>query len=191
MLCAPELAYQIALGNKTQTRRPRKPGDKLIAIDGIKRVVSASGKLKHAVGSIRTVQYAYGKPCRWWHPEERHLLTFDGYLLHINHWENNALGIDYEDVLSREGFERLLIEITDIHAEDVRDISAEDAIAEACDGNSRYGFLKKWSSFYDATVLSQHDPLDTSTLFKVLKSRPAKKYDGFAYTFRIHSETRS
>lgn len=105
MLFTPELAKQIALEEKWQTRRPVKAGDKLITVDGIKKVVSAAGRTKHAVGSIRTVQYAYGKPCRWWHPEHQSLLKWQFYKNSVaDYGEKKAF-----EIMRGNGLQKLLI----------------------------------------------------------------------------------
>ena len=180
MLFTPELAKQIALEEKWQTRRPVKAGDKLITVDGIKKVVSAAGRTKHAVGSIRTVQYAYGKPCRWWHPEYKILTPWEQY--------ESALEVYGKDLafekMRRKGLTEFLIQITDIRQEDVRKITYNDVNAEGF--HLTHQFLRVWTGFYDpvGNKLLEQQLANMSGIN--LDDRPAHLYAGFAYTFKIY-----
>ena len=180
MLFTPELAKQIALEEKWQTRRPVKDGDKLITVDGIKKVVSAAGRTKHAVGSIRTVQYAYGKPCRWWHPDKQHLLP----LHRFEQLKSQNSNEQFEFLCRYEGYELFKIQITDIRQEDVRKIMHNDVEAEGF--HLTHQFLRVWTGFYDpvGNKLLEQQLANMSGIN--LDDRPAHLYAGFAYTFKIY-----
>ena len=178
------LVYEIILGEKTQTRRPIKPLEKLVMRDGLKTVLTASGRIKIQVGRDYATTYGRGKPCRWWHPERCDLLDYEAYL-DILSVENPQLS------LAGMGYKKLRRSITDIHVEDARHISFEDSVAEGFENELE--FWDVWCGFYDPVAAKHlkdyhrysHD-IDSATEY--LLTRPNDLYQAFAYTFHVKDE---
>ena len=175
------LVDKIILGEKTETRRPIKLLERLVMRDGLKTVLTASGRIKMQVGRDYAITYGRGKPCRWWHPERMELLDYETYL-DILSIENPQLS------LSGMGYKKLRIIITDISVEDVRYISPEDSVAEGFE--NELGFWKVWCGFYDPVALKRIKSADRSwelqtSVKEYLLTRPNDLYQAFAYTFNV------
>lgn len=192
------LAELIAQGKKTQTRRPVKTGDdlfhrwsgceKLAVVSYTKK--SNKFRLKMQVGRNYSIQYGYGRPCRWWHPESKELLSFED----LQEMKENTAGnkVDYPEILRDLGYELFRYILTDIRKEDVRSISLEDAISEGF--TREVGFWKVWTLFYDKKVAHHHLTIADGNNGYVtrdsgkdyLMARPDKLYQAWAYTFEIY-----
>lgn len=167
----PELLQKILDADKTQTRRPAKDGEQLITLDGLKMVLSYSGRIKYQVGRDYACTYGRGKPtARWAYSEagqNKLLLSWDEYC----NWKDHP---DFD-----EKYPLTRIRITDIRQQDVREISREDAIAEGF--FDTLGFLETWCTFYDEMALSHDFWFEKFRLAQ----RPDHLYNGFAYTFQL------
>lgn len=172
MLFKEELAQKILTGEKTQTRRPIKPGEQLVERDGLKTVLTAGGRVKYQVGRDYAVQYGRGKPCRWYGPS--YLLSWDAYQFNV---EQNG---EYAETIFRQsGFRPMRIVVTDIREEDVREINLHDSIQEGF--FDEINFLETWCEFYDLTALNHPYWFEKYRL----EARPDHLYQGFAYTFEL------
>lgn len=174
MLFKEELAQLIVRGKKTQTRRPFFKGDVLwnILVPSVYGLTKTGRyRLKMAIGKDYSVQYKYGKPCRWWHPERRELIPYNLYMKKREHD-----GDDWENIfINDKGWRPLRLIITDIRKEDVRNISHEDAIAEGF--LNRQGFWNVWCGFYDKKYQFAHKD--------ELMARNDDKYQAWAYSFSV------
>lgn len=184
MLFQERLANQIILGEKTRTLRPKKKGEKLVTVDGITKVLTKSGKTKHAVGSIRKIPYGRGLHGRWWHPEESALLKYPDYC-------NARKGFaNWENLLQDHGYIPLQYQITAIEEmPDVRNIDHQGALDEGfvC----KLDFLTTWMMLYDDTFAYRlqeetWNPDIPDYCPQWLYDRPDKKYQNqFWYTFKL------
>ncbi|MEL6526015.1 MAG: hypothetical protein AAFQ07_09930 [Chloroflexota bacterium] len=188
MLFKPELAQAIADLRKNQTRRPRKKGEQLIIRDDKKTIVTAGGRVKHQVGRDYAVPYKYGKPCRWIHKNTCELMKLEDYEHNLKvHGDVSA-----QWAFHQAGFIKMRIRITDIWQEDVRTISHEDAIAEACgDLAPKYAFLQTWLTFYDTALANrmlytEYDPnLPAHCPVFLWDEQYDTLFDGWAYKFEL------
>ena len=176
-----ELVDKIILGEKTETRRPIKPLERFVIRDGLRTVLTASGRIKLQFGRDYAITYGRGKPCRLWHPERCDLLDYEGYLdiLSVGNPQSSLAGM---------GYKKLRIVITDIHVEDVRYISFEDSVAEGF--VNELGFWDVWCGFYDTFALKRIKSTDRSwelwtSVKEYLLTRPNDLYQAFAYTFKV------
>lgn len=166
------LIEKIITGEKTQTRRLVKPGEKLVIRNGWKTVLLPSGRIKWQVGRDYAVQNGRGKPCVRWLPDQPESGFFNGneYIPHS---------------------QTLRITLLDIREEDARSISHLDSLEEGVgDLAPKYAFLNTWAKFYDPTIafdiwateydlnLPDHCPL-------WLWDRPDDRYLAFPLTFKI------
>jgi len=183
MLFKEDLAQKILLGEKTQTRRPVKPGETLVERDGLKTVLTAAGRIKYQVRRDYAVQTKRGKPGHWYDTKHRTLFGYEQY-----DWLVADQGqVSAEWIMHRNGVRKMRIRVTDIHQEDVRTISVADSFAEGF--YNPYGFLKTWCGFYDEPGLAilelkQSFIMDYG-ITGVLDERPDELYQGFAYTFEL------
>lgn len=146
MLFKPVLIDKILAGKKRQTRRPVKDED--ILLDGrvgkqkqhIEEYIEGTpiynqpyiDRVKWAVGNDYAVCPGHGKAGIWYACEP--LMMWVGKPDH------------YPDA------KPLRIRITRIRSEDVRNISAEDAVAEGFESTTE--FLVTWMNFYDKPTLN-------------------------------------
>ena len=187
MLFKPELAAKIVTGEKTQTRRPVRPGDELYEVEFVNVLgVTHNGRRKWEECSDYAVQYGRGKPTRWYRPATGHLLSYEDYVALSGHV---PVGFPDPDLRER-GFLPLRIQIMAIYREDVRKISHEDAIAEGFNRpDAKYAFLQTWCSFYSPSVLEQlrlafvDMPAEYCPDF--LWERPAHHFDAWVLEFRL------
>lgn len=168
MLFKPDLIDKIVRREKTQTRRPYYP-DKHDIVWSIAegkppeiRAIFVIGRRRWAVGRDYSVQPGRGKRGVWWDCEKREY--FDGA----------GTGV-YPD-----GFKPLRIRITRIRIEDVRLISANDAIAEGF--KDVWGFWATWCGFYDPKAVTLTNAL---IAFNGLHKRPDERYQAVALDFEI------
>lgn len=178
MLFKPQLINEIVLGNKTQTRRPIKPGEhqhteyKPFGVYQNKRE-------KVIIGKDYAVQPGRGQAGILWHPETKATITADGHQLVVS--RQSALGA---------GFVPLRIRILDIRSEDVRDISHADALAEGFCHAPKHEFLWTWCIFYDYSMyeellVTEYDPNSPGHCPLFLRVRPDEKYQAWVYTFEV------
>lgn len=170
MLFKPELAQKIVEGVKTQIRRPNKNFTTVTGANGKVLKVHANNRLKWKVGRDYSVQYAYGKPGRWWNPETKELLPYDKYEVFV---KSNSL-----DDATAMGYQPLRIRITRLRLEDVRCISEVDAVVEGFDCGLHFFYV--WCGFYDKSAI----PLIEKEL-GLIWSRPDKLYQAVAIDFEI------
>ena len=162
-----KLLKKILSGEKTQTRRVVKPGQKLITRDGLKTVIEPSGKIKYQVGRTYACTYGRGKGTAYYDVSQGKatLLT----------WDEVCVSKTYDDF--EQHYQPLHYLLLDIREEtDVRRISAEDAIAEGF--KSKEEFLKTWNLLHGTTGQIGDVIIDISNL------RP-DPYHAFAYTFKL------
>ena len=165
------LVDKIILGEKTETRRPIKLLERLVMRDGLKTVLTASGRIKMQVGRDYAITYGRGKPCRWWHPERCELLAYEIFQDSEDDW------------LDVDGYGKLHITCTDISVEDVRYISPEDSVAEGFE--DQIGFWKVWCGFYDKPAFKHVEFETVDKMSQYLMTRPDDLYQAFAYTFNV------
>lgn len=188
MLFKPELAQKIVESVKIQTRRPIKDNTYWMPYGSWEREtlrlkpykydsnrhniekILTDWRVKWQVGRDYSVQYAYGKPCRWWNPETKELLPYDEYEVFV---KSNSL-----DDATAMGYEPLRIRITRLRLEDVRCISEVDAVAEGFDCGLHFFYV--WCGFYDKPAI----PLIEKEL-GLIWSRPDKLYQAVAIDFEI------
>ena len=196
----PELIDEIVAGNKTQTRRPVKPGEvpfvmagdyeiaqtgnSIITLDNLTIAgVRQNGRLKYKVGRDYAIQPGRGKSCVWWHPRDKTWRTNADIRRHYPHGGDVRIN----------AYVRLRYRLTEICAEDVRNISHADAVAEGFHTRPKIEFLKVWCSFYDPPMedpmqdiidsgQNAHTPEYTP---EILKCRDDELYQGWVLTFEI------
>lgn len=181
MLFKPELALKILTGEKTQTRRPIKAGEKLVERDGLKTVLTAGGRIKIQVGRDYAVQFGYGKPTRFWNPETSEMMSWDAY--EANRVEHGDVHMFW--VFRQNGFIPMRIRMTEIRCEDVRNISYDDTLDEGFEYYEK--FLSVWCAFYDQKSLPivTDSYYSTSQIHVLMSARPEHKYQAWAYTFEL------
>jgi hypothetical protein len=160
---------------KDQTRRQAHTGDYLSA-DGL-TVYNAKGHIRFQVGQVKCVQPGRGKAGVW--VDKARIgtnlpATFDDYIV-----DCREQGID---VLQRpDFFIPLRIRITAIAREDVRQISAADALSEG--GYTTRKYIQLWSSLYDKTLGA--NVFWNDELYPTIYSRLAALYDCWALSFSV------
>ena len=188
MLFKKELAEKIMTGEKTQTRRPIKDGEKLRVkespfggVDPV-AVMQGNGRTKMRVGGDYAVQYGRGKPCRWFNPETKILMPWDDYQYSIEHGEVHA-----KWVFNQNGYKPMRIRVTDIRRVDVREINHADALAEGF--RSTREFWEVWCKFYDKPALKEMDnfscPEDWIAWIDDTREHVREMYFAWAYTFEL------
>lgn len=117
---------EIISGQKTQTRRLVKSGERLNMASLQNMVQTKTGRLKWQVGRDYAVQPGRGKPGVWWNSTTRE-------------WDEYA-------PMSRDGvadhWDSLRIRITDIRQKALHDIGEADARAEGCAGYTYYKHMR-------------------------------------------------
>jgi hypothetical protein len=128
---SPEL---ITKGLKTQTRRMVKDGQRFDVVDGKKTVFNPKGSIKWQVGRTYAVVPKRSKPAVWYRfrtgeLEFSHLASHD---IGSETYDENIVdnGLVRNEALASWGFKQLRVRILDIEKQYLRDITAEDAIAE-------------------------------------------------------------
>lgn len=178
MLFKVALAEKIIKGEKTQTRRPVKPGERLEMVDGLLTVMRGH-RLRMQQGRDYAVCYGRGKATRWYNADKC-LIPHELYLKARGH-----SGASWREDFAAKGWTEFRILLTDIRCEDVRDISHDDSIAEGF--KSCVEFLETWAGFYDSSQLSVLRDAYWSDAQKhvLISDRPYRLYQAWAYTFEI------
>lgn len=157
MLFKPELAYKVLRGEKTETRRIVKEGQRLLdsssgmakgvyhttvygyyALDGMGQRTYFNGHKDRTVwqvGRDYPVQPGRGKKTLLWRPDD---LGYNG----VSIWE----GEQHEELFNW-GWRKGYLTVDDLWREDVRNISEASVKAEGFD--KRYEFLLIWMSMHD------------------------------------------
>lgn len=174
----PELIDKILAGQKTQTRRPVKPGDMgqwqhCLACEWVNR----NGRRHWEVGKDYALVPGRGKHSIYAR------LRFDG----TYEWQTTQPGGN-----GGEQWKPMRIRITRIRQEDARDITHADALAEGF--QAQHEFLAVWCDFYDgkAHALECFEYNDTDWRQNVvsvdlgrLRQRPDALYQCWALDFEL------
>lgn len=156
----PELLAKVLDREKTQTRRPVKPGQH-------------PGVITDASLEFIPVGNGYG--------DILNVHTLAGRMVY-------EVGKDYAACPGRGKHQQGRIRILDIREEDVRTICSEDVIAEGF--QDVLEFFKVWCGFYDPLaykfLCAVNDPLRVDDL---LSDRPDHLYQAWALTFELVNRT--
>lgn len=166
----PELLAKVLAGQKTQTRRPVKPGQYSFRAPGGIAVKTSDGR-----------EHSYPLSL---------IMSEKGRYVY-------ELFKDYAACPGRGKLQQGRIRILNIRREDVRNISHEDALAEGFE--NELGFWQVWTGFYDKPGVRIMDNLwsrieggDMDDLIRIAKlklaDRPAHLYDAWALTFEVTHE---
>jgi len=174
---------KIANGQKTQTRRLAKAGERLSGTGYA--VLNKAGRERWSIGGIYSVQPAHGKPAIWWRQDA------DGihYAHVLRHDDDPVSFYEFVDarrnILKDAGYKMLQIRITDIRQQDVRRISEADARAEGF--VSSLEFLRVWCEMHDqAAIKLKGQPAE----YLQVGDRPANLYQAWALNFEVVRDDR-
>lgn len=177
-----ELAEKIVRGEKTQTRRPVRPGEGLFSPRHARfedAVYTAKHRLKWQSGCTYAVQPGRGKPALWYTTDDNGDLCIWPY----DHKPDPA-----------QTWQQARILLKEIRCEDVRNIASAEALAEGFE--TRMQFWWTWIGFYDLPLkkslsnLPMHNGyphgLDAFDLFNAaIRKRDDSPYKAWVLKFEL------